>query len=66
MYNLKYLLPSDEGILQFLSYINEIWKIWDLIRPGIRENDLPYTKSTLDEREMNSDLYSFVIGCWIM
>ena len=28
-------------------------RIWDLIRPGIRENDLPYTKSTLDERGMN-------------
>ena len=28
-------------------------RIWDLIRPGIRENDLPYTKSTLDEREMD-------------
>ena len=25
MGNLKYLLPSDEGILQFLSYITEIW-----------------------------------------
>ena len=23
--NLKYLLPSDEGILQFLSYSSEIW-----------------------------------------
>ena len=23
--NLKYLLPSDEGILQFLSSTNEIW-----------------------------------------
>ena len=25
MGNLKYLLPSDEGILQFLSYITKIW-----------------------------------------
>ena len=25
MDNLKYLKPSDEGILQFLSYITEIW-----------------------------------------
>ena len=25
MYNLKYLLPSDGGILQFLSNSNEIW-----------------------------------------
>ena len=25
MYNLKYLVPSDEGILQFLSNSIEIW-----------------------------------------
>ena len=39
--------------LQIKKYWIYFDKIWDLIRPGIRENDPPYTKSTLDEREMD-------------
>ena len=50
--NLKSLKHSDGGILQFLVKIYPLL-FRDLGRPDIRENALPYTKCTLDERGMD-------------